>query len=77
MTGEYTRDDEAREMAWLERRAAELVERQRTAHERVACPKCGQPVGERCKRLSARHMARPSLKHSHRERLRADGIELR
>lgn len=25
-----------------------------TCHERVACPKCGAPVGERCHKLSSR-----------------------
>ena len=31
--------------------AAEVDERVRTAHERVACPKCSAPVGVRCCRM--------------------------
>jgi hypothetical protein len=59
-----------------DRVADELRRRQRTVHERVACPKCLAPVGERCRHLS---VARGwpygrVLKHPHRERLRADGI---
>lgn len=64
-----------------ERVAAELHERVATVHERVACPRCLAPVGERCVRMSTHYVGwagaeeGPSpLKHSHRERLRADGI---
>lgn len=58
----------------LERIAAELVERQRTVHERVACPRCAAPVGAACCHVSRRWVP---LKHSHVERLRADGIPWR
>lgn len=57
-----------------------LRERAATAHERVACPTCGVPRGERCvrkgtSRVDAVFAAR--LKHSHEARLRADGIQPR
>lgn len=61
----------------LERRADELVERQRTVHERVACPRCSAPVSVRCKRMGNARQSRLPLKHPHVERLRADGMELR
>jgi hypothetical protein len=31
--------------------AAEANERIATCHERVACPKCAAPIGERCRRM--------------------------
>jgi hypothetical protein len=59
----------------FERRAAraadEANERIRTCHERVACPRCGAPVGGRCfdVRDRGKHPAwRRALKHPHRER---------
>lgn len=58
----------------LEEAAAALVERQRTVHERVACPKCGEQVGRECVSVGR---IRKTLKNPHAERLRADGIELR
>ncbi len=67
----------------MRERAAELVERQRTVHERVACPRCEAPIGERCVRASGRGWTQTdaggiyALKHPHAERLQADGIELR
>lgn len=61
-----------------------LNERVATAHERVACPKCFAPVGVQCRRVTNESRdgrqpdrTRPELKHSHDERLRADGIPLR
>jgi hypothetical protein len=59
----------------LERVARELVERQETVHERVACPRRQAAAGERCRKV--RRDGTPSqsvVKHPHRERLRADGI---
>lgn len=62
----------------LEAAADDLNQRVTTAHERVACPKCGMAKGDQCRRVGARGwQAHPPLKHSHRERLRADGIALR
>lgn len=43
-----------------------------TAYERVPCPACGAQPGQHCHSLG-RGPGRP-LKHSHSERLRADGI---
>lgn len=74
--------------AQLRQAAEELVERQRTAHERVACPRCGAAVGKRCHKLNSKpfRSADPGLrglvpaiecKHPHAERLRADGISVR
>lgn len=70
--------------AALEREAARLVEQQRTCHERVACPRCGAIVGDRCHKKGALYIPRykgyvpPSpLKHPHVERLRVDGMQLR
>lgn len=67
----------------LEDVADQLVQRQQTVHERVPCPKCGAPVGERCRSmprgyrpLDAGQRGR-TLKSSHRWRLTADGIHLR
>jgi hypothetical protein len=60
------------------------AERHATCHERVACPYCGAPVGQRCVRVNAAvapwgryaHVgpdgAPPPLKHPHRERIRRD-----
>lgn len=66
--------------AWL----AELERRVATVHERVACPKCGAVVGDRCHRVGTMYLPGydgyappPSLKHPHAERLRAGGIPLR
>lgn len=62
----------------------ELRRRVASVHERVACPVCGAPVGERCRRVQRAHTgAGPApaglppgvpLKSAHNERLRADGI---
>jgi predicted RNA-binding Zn-ribbon protein involved in translation (DUF1610 family) len=57
----------------VERAALELGRRVRTVHERVACPRCGRAVGDRCRHVRTGAV----LKHSHQERLRADGISLR
>lgn len=60
----------------------ELNERVATVHERVACPKCGAVVGDRCHRVGTAYLpgykgyAPPPLKHLHAERLRAGGIPL-
>lgn len=55
-----------------------LVERQHTAHERVGCPRCHALPGVRCHRVNGiTSLSSAPLKHSHLERLRADGIELR
>ena len=40
----------------MERVADELNRRIRTCHERLACPKCGAPVGELCRRLPKGYM---------------------
>lgn len=65
----------------------ELNARVASCHERVECPKCGAPVGMRCRRVQRPHYGagpapagRPpgrELKHPHDERVRADGIPLR
>lgn len=54
---------------------AARVEAIARCHERVACPKCGAIVGDRCHRVGALYIPRyegyvppPSLKHPHRER---------
>lgn len=56
----------------MERVADELNRRVRTIHERVACPKCYAPVGERCRYASPPAYCfqpdRAILKHPHRER---------
>jgi len=56
----------------LMRVAAENVDKVRTCHERVACPRCTAPVGERCcempkgwKKFGLRGRA---LLHAHKER---------
>lgn len=60
-----------------------IAEHQRlvaTVHERVACPRCGAPVGLRCRALPRGY--RPldvpgrvrTLETPHKQRLRADGI---
>jgi hypothetical protein len=55
--------------------AETMRERAATAHERVACPRCGAGVGVRCRRVnSISALSLAPLKHSHAERLRADGI---
>lgn len=75
MTFPAARDEmEARLLA-----AAEAAnEKIRTCHERVACPRCGAPVGKRCTKLSSKsyRSADPGLgripaietKHPHEER---------
>lgn len=66
--------------ARFEQVADELVERQNTVHERVACPRCNAIVGQRCMRAGPYEpsgLSRPPLKHSHAERLHADGILFR
>lgn len=78
MTGEYEPEDERREIAWLEQKARELVERQRTVHERVTCPTCEAPVGEPCHRRRKDGWRNGEvLRHPHPGRLRADGIPWR
>lgn len=61
--------------------AERLRERVETCHERVACPKCAAPRGSRCWDLRHRHGPQdappPYAKHSHRERIEADGTPLR
>lgn len=64
-----------------EKVAEELRDRQATVHERVVCPTCHAGVGARCRRARAQFVksgvyatGQPVLKHSHRARLRADGI---
>lgn len=58
--------------------AKALVARQRTVHQRVACPTCGEPIGRRCIRKGQpRSWYTKDLKHSHLARLNADGIPLR
>jgi hypothetical protein len=52
---------EDRLLAEVERRHR-LIE---TCHERRACPKCGEPVGSRCKSLGR---VRKETKHPHKER---------
>jgi hypothetical protein len=55
-------------------RLAEVAEeanaRIESCHERVACPRCGQQVGERCVRMvgGVGFRGGPPLKHPHRER---------
>lgn len=49
----------------------ELRRRVSTVHERVACPTCKQPAGERCVHIHRRSWV---LAHAHSARLRADGI---
>lgn len=57
--------------------AAALNERAASCHERVACPACRARVGQRCVRRGNHPSWGKPLKHSHPERLRADGIALR
>lgn len=67
---QFERDVEA-----VIRRGKERID---SCHERRSCPKCGQPKGERCVKLSSRpfRSADPKLgtiprveaKHPHRER---------
>lgn len=64
------------------RHAAEALERRvATVHERVACPKCRAPVGERCWHMGyhsvPHNISRRPIKNPHRERAAADGIRLR
>jgi hypothetical protein len=61
--------------------AAAIEARVATCHERVACGKCWAPPGVRCRAMPAGYVIGPRgggsgrvLKHSHAERLRADGI---
>lgn len=79
MRGKRRRAERSVEQALTEAARA-VEERIATCHERVVCPRCVAPVGERC--IRARRDGRFSLldqplKHSHAERLRADGISLR
>ena len=57
----------------LARAADELHQRVMTVSDRQPCPRCEARVGETCRNLRT---GRP-IKHSHVERLRADGIQLR
>lgn len=68
----------ARTVAALEQAAAELNARIATCFERVACPRCGAPAGEACRRMigGVGHRGRHN-KHPHAERIQADGIPLR
>lgn len=75
-------EDEAVYQA-LERAARELDARAGTVHERVACPRCRAPVGGRCRAMPrgwaqgdgwGTALSGRLLKHSHPERLHADGI---
>lgn len=62
----------------LEQAAARMQQRIATAYQRVACPRCTAAAGQRCMRVHRQRPMRDSpLKHSHKERLRADGINLR
>lgn len=71
----------------MEAAVAELNERVANVHDEVECPRCGSPVGMRCRLVQRPHYGagpapagRPpgrELKHSHAERLRAAGIALR
>lgn len=49
---------------------AESNERIERAHEQVACPSCGAPIGTRCWQLSGRGkpLRHITLKHPHRKR---------
>jgi predicted RNA-binding Zn-ribbon protein involved in translation (DUF1610 family) len=65
----------------MQEAAERLRERAASVHERVACPRCGAVLGDRCHRAGALYIAGYAgyvppapLKHPHRERLRADGI---
>lgn len=49
--------------------ADDLIERIATCHERVACPRCGAPVGQRCRALPKNVRA---TKHPHDERWRQE-----
>jgi hypothetical protein len=59
-------------MSSMERAANDANRRIATCHERVACPKCNAPVGERCRRMPrGYHGMGPSgaiLKTAHEER---------
>lgn len=67
----------------VDRVVAELRRRQATVFERVRCPKCGAPVGVRCRSMPRGW--RPldvegqfrELRHPHWQRLEADGIRRR
>jgi anaerobic selenocysteine-containing dehydrogenase len=59
----------------LQAAADRMNERINTAHERVACPRCRARAGMRCHGVNA--VVKKALEHSHKERLRADGISLR
>lgn len=48
--------------------AAEHVEALRTCHERVACPRCKAPVGERCHEMPAGYAGGRTRLLAHRER---------
>lgn len=52
--------------------AEDAAERIRTCHERVACPKCDAPIGERCRRMPAGFVGgvrgRDAVVGPHRER---------
>ena len=71
-------EDERRAFSALADAAAARMKLINTCHLRVACPKCKQPVGKRCVKLSSRTMrsADPRLgtlqplecKHPHDER---------
>jgi hypothetical protein len=70
-------------MAALKASIDAAQERIATCHERVDCPKCWAPTGVRCRALPAGYVigvrgggSGRTLKHSHAERLRADGIAL-
>jgi hypothetical protein len=55
--------------------AVEHMDRIDSVHERVACPYCLRPVGERCVSMQkVTRRPRVLVKNPHAERLRADGI---
>lgn len=53
---------------------AAAIDRRRTCHERVACPRCHQAVGERCFRMrpDGSLWGRRGLQIAHKERWEAD-----
>lgn len=67
----------------LDRVTQELRRRAATVHERVPCPRCSAPTGQRCRALPLGYLAdvgQPSgrwLRHPHPERLQRDGVPLR
>lgn len=62
--------------ASLRQAAADAEARIALCHEKVACPKCGAPIGTRCRSMPrgyrpldhGGHPAARELKHPHRQR---------